>query len=226
MADLERLMPAGLRDEWQAWRSSWGQSLASQGRLGELWAALEQWESRAEQTAAGPRYERATVTMTAPGVAGVFSEHSAGDLLDWMVELDGQIRQLDQDVYTKERAAPYAGQSFLGQWQVFVRGMPPAAPRVGLSGWLDWYSAHSGWGDRWYNTRELWADMERWDKAFDAWHKEFVSLGGKPTQTKVIVGPDKRPGKPLGLEDVRTFGTGALIVGGIIGLGYLVRSFR
>lgn len=232
MDELDRLIPPGIRPEWEAWRQSWGRSLPAQGRLGELWWHLGQWEQRAAREARGPRYERATAAMVSGCVAGVWTEHSASDLLDWMIELDQQMRTLDADIHSAERVGPRWGSAWEGAWQNFYSGPTPNTageqppPRVAESNWRKWFAAHKGWTDRWYNTADRWAEMGRWDQAFERWHKTFVGTGGRPQQTTVIVGPDKTPERPVSLADVRTLGTGILLVGGIIGLGYLIRSFK
>jgi hypothetical protein len=232
LAELAQAITPGIAPAWRQWRAEVARPLLRAGRRGELWAALSAWERRisAESASSAP-YRRSTMAMASP-VAGVLSEHSAGDLLDWMIELDQQMDELDANIHDQTRAAAYWGQGDEGAWTNFFRGPTPNTageqppPRVGESNWKAWLAANRSYWTRLWHTAELWQAMGSWDRGFKAWHTRFVQAGGKPTQASVIIGPDKPPERPIGMEDVRTFGTGALIVGGIIGLGYLLRSVQ
>jgi len=230
LGELEGIIPKSLRSEWDTWRETWPNELAAQLRFAELWAQLSWWERRAELAPEGPAFQRATaelVRVASPAeVGGVLSEHSAGDLLDWMVELDEQLRQLDADIQDAQRAAPYWGQGDASMWQVFLYGVRDQPPEVPRFGWFTWYAEHSPFWDRWYNTEQRWSEMKRWDAAFKAWHSSFVSAGGKPTQQNVIVGPDEPPEEPLTAEELHRFGVASLFVLGLFAVGYTVRAFK
>ncbi len=160
-----------------------------------------------------------------PGtVAGFWSEHSAGELGDYMAELDAQIRALDADVQSKP--GPEVGQGFLGRWLAFIHGQQGVENVIGETGWFPYYATNGGWWKRFYSTEEIWKSTEAYNATFIRYYDEFVALGSSPTKPEPKFGPSSPPSKPVGWDDVRNVMTVAGFIGGAVAIGYLVRSFR
>lgn len=163
-----------------------------------------------------------------PNVGGLISTPSAGDVLDLMVETNAQIEQLQADINDPQRDAPRAGQGFLTAWAWFYSGKDVAQGQeppivVGAENWGGFYRANSTYLKRLWSTREIWDATIAYDRRFAELHAEFVRLGGRPRQARVIVGPDRPLSPPL---DPREIWSGVFWLGILFGSAYLLSQVR
>lgn len=139
-------------------------------------------------------------------------------VLDYMREVDVEIGSLDADV-----AKFTPSQSFLGEWSDFVNASLQPVDGAPPRGWRSFYKEYSGLS-RFTNSDVVYKRTGEFEWRLIEFYDKFVSLGGKPSMARPKPGhvpppPEDRPG-----STALKFITWTLVIAGVVGVGYLLRS--
>ncbi len=167
--------------------------------------------------ASGPRFGQAWI-----------GDKSAYQLANYMDEVDKEVGEFDvfmRDLEHNPKPKDTCSHGFFGAWNQFINAQEAGVGSTGKpDGWRAFYRDNRGLFDRWLSDDPLWAMTESYEDELIRFYDWAVSCGAKPPTKRPERAHQKPPPSETPEGQIASAVKWAVIIGGVVAAGYLLRS--